>query len=341
MIIHQDYDLSKVNTLKLTSSCRYFIELQSEQDVLELISLKEFDVSNFFVLGEGSNVILPFSFDGSVLKVAIQGFEIEPDKHTNCFNLSVGAGQSWASLIDYCLEEELNGLENLTLIPGSVGAAPIQNIGAYGVEVCESIKSVKVYNFEEKCFQTLSSEQCLFAYRNSLFKLNPNKYLILSVVFSLAKNKKLKIDYQSLKARLKEEGVLEGGLSAKLLSQTVAEIRKERLPDPALLPNVGSFFKNPIVSVQQYDGLYKQFSNIVSFNQDGHSKKLSAAWLIENANWKGCSEGSLSVSEQHALVIVNKGKATQKDVLAFAQKIQKDVQDKFAVALEIEPVIKS
>jgi UDP-N-acetylmuramate dehydrogenase len=341
MKIHQHYNLSNANTLKLRSSCRYFIELESEQDVLELLTLKEFDFNNFFVLGEGSNVILPEIYGGCVLKVVFQEFNLQSEKEGKFFNLKVGAGQSWASFIDYCLDNELCGLENLTLIPGSVGAAPIQNIGAYGVEVCDSIKSVQVFNFKANKFEILSREQCLFSYRNSLFKQNPNQYLILSVEFSLAKKSRLKADYQSLKVRLKEDGISDSMLSARLLSETISKIRQERLPNPEQFPNVGSFFKNPIVSLKQFTVLKDKFPKLVYFDQEGDFKKLSAAWLIDNANWKGRTEGNLFVSEQHALVLVNKGCALQEDVLVFAQKIQKDIFDRFSVVLEIEPVVKS
>lgn len=339
MKVFKNYNLTEKNTLKLQSSCEQYIELTNKEDIATLLSLKDFSRDNFFILGEGSNVILPETFNGTVLHpkfLGIQEHVYSADKQ----KVSVGAGESWSSLIAYTLSAGLLGLENLTLIPGSVGAAPIQNIGAYGVEVCECIESVEVFNFNLSTFETLLAKDCDFSYRESVFKRNPTAYLIISVNFLLNKKAPLNCSYAALKKRIQELGLNELELTQIQLSQIVATIRTERLPDPVKLPNAGSFFKNPVVTQHDFDRLIKQFPDLVFFPQQNNSIKLSAAWLIDFCGWKGCVDGNLQVSEQHALVIINNGKAKKNELLVFAKRIQDDVYHKFSVHLEIEPVVK-
>jgi len=339
MEIFENYNLSNKNSLKLQSTCARFINLFEKNDILKVLKEDFFDKNNFFILGEGSNVILPEFFTGTVLHPNFLGIE--------CLNLSenesiikVQAGESWSKLINYSLEKNLLGLENLTLIPGSVGAAPIQNIGAYGVEVCECIDSVEVFNFDLNDFEILSAAQCQFSYRDSIFKRHPDTYLVITVSFRLKHKAELNCSYLALKNRLQEQGLSVEKVTQRQVSETVSSIRKERLPDPNVFPNVGSFFKNPVIDVNSFNKLQTQYPDIVSFPQPDNSVKLSAAWLIERAGWKGRRVGGLMVSERHALVIINRDTSNQKELLLFAKQIQKDVQERFLVSLEIEPVIK-
>lgn len=340
MKISKNYNLSDKNSLKLNSICAEYIELEVKDDLKSLFSIKNVDEHNFYILGEGSNVILPEIFNGSVLHPTFFGITESHLANNTDILLTVGAGESWTKLIAYTLEKSFYGLENLTLIPGSVGAAPIQNIGAYGVEVCECVESVEVYNFSSKSFEILSAKECEFAYRDSLFKRKPNMYLIISVSFLLKKKSKLNCSYGALENKIKELGLNKSSLSQIQLSEIIANIRRERLPNPMRLPNAGSFFKNPIVSKQDVEILLARFPKLVFFPQNDESVKLSAAWLIDFCAWKGRSQGDLQVSEQHALVLINKGKANKQELLTFAQAIQDDIYNMFSLRLEIEPVLK-
>ncbi len=344
MKVSLDFSLESRNTLALKSSCARHIECESVADVIEWSRQGNFEPSAFFVLGGGSNLILPEYYEGTVISSNIRGFSIDDEgKKDDLYKLKVGSGESWDALIKFCLDKGLRGLENLTLIPGTVGAAPIQNIGAYGVEVCEYIESVEVYNFINKRLEVLSNKDCLFSYRDSIFKQNPGKYLVLNVNFLLSKGAELNLSYKTLQALIEKKGLMPCDLDAHKVSALVAEVRRERLPDPKLEANVGSFFKNPIISNDNFEKLIKRFPDLVSFSAGLGSKKLSAAWLIEQCGWKGKAIGNMKVSDRHSLVLVNtgaRGETHQSEVLAFANLIKEDVAANFGIILETEPVIK-
>jgi UDP-N-acetylmuramate dehydrogenase len=287
------------------------------------------------VLGGGSNVILPESLPGATLLINILGQELIKVDDNNSW-LSVGAGFNWHELVFWTLEHNLPGFENLALIPGTVGAAPIQNIGAYGVEIGEYIDSIEAFDSVTHAFVTLPQEACQFAYRDSYFKQNPNRFIVTKVVFKISKSWKPRLQYADLAKRFSESN---SSPSAKQIFDAVCAIRSKKLPDPAVIGNAGSFFQNPIVGNDQYDLLIKQFPNLVSYPDNNGKRKLAAGWLIDQCGFKGKRVGPVGVYEKQALVLVNHSGGTSTDILALARNIQEEVLGKFGVQLEIEPNI--
>jgi len=287
------------------------------------------------VLGGGSNVILPESLPGATLLINILGQEIIRSDEENCW-LSVGAGINWHEFVAWTLEQHLPGLENLALIPGTVGAAPIQNIGAYGVEVGEYIDSIETFDSVTNAFVTLSQEACRFTYRDSYFKQNPNRFIVTKVVFKIPKAWQARLQYADLAKQFANANSIP---TARQIFDAVCVIRSKKLPNPKLIGNAGSFFQNPIVNNAQYQRLIQLFPNIVSYPDASGKKKLAAGWLIDQCGFKGKRIGPVGVYENQALVLVNHGGGTSTDILNLAKNIQLEVLDKFAVQLEIEPNI--
>ena len=287
------------------------------------------------VLGGGSNVILPESLPGATLLNNILSHEIIRSDEENSW-LSVGAGVNWHELVSWTLEHNLPGLENLALIPGTVGAAPIQNIGAYGVEVGEYIDSIEAFDSVAHAFVTLPQKACQFAYRDSYFKQNPNRFIVTKVVFKIPKSWQARLQYADLAKRFSETN---SSPSAKQIFDAVCTIRSSKLPDPKVIGNAGSFFQNPIVSIEQSEQLSKQFPNLVSYADSNGKRKLAAGWLIDQCGFKGKRVGPVGVYEKQALVLVNHGGGTSTDILNLAKSIQEEVLSKFGVQLEIEPNI--
>lgn len=286
-------------------------------------------------LGGGSNVILPNHLPGATLLMNILGQEISKsdDQHTW---VSVGAGVNWHEFVAWTLEQDLPGLENLALIPGTVGAAPIQNIGAYGVEVGDYIDSVEAFDSVAQAFVTLSQAACQFSYRDSYFKRNPQRFIVTKVIFKFPKAWKPRLQYADLAKQFNGPDSLP---SAKDIFSAVCQIRSQKLPDPEVIGNAGSFFQNPIVSQKQCALLKNQFPDLVSYEDQAGMRKLAAGWLIDQCGFKGKQFGSVGVYEKQALVLVNHGGATAKDILKVADTIQEAVQEKFGVQLQIEPNI--
>jgi len=345
--IQKDYDLSSANSLRLKCIAARYLEINSVDELNEFLAVysAQKNKQRLFVLGEGSNVVFPEYFSGTILRPKLPGIEIVKEENDSV-HIKVAAGENWHNFVQYTIERGFYGLENLSLIPGSVGAAPIQNIGAYSVEVCECIESVEVYNFKENELQVLSNKDCRFSYRESVFKKNPEDYLVLSVIFKLSKKEVLNLSYKALKIAVQSMQENSSGfiINQKSLSQLVCDIRREKLPDVGVIANAGSFFKNPVVSEKQYQDLKKNHPGLVAFPQDDFSRisnlwKLSAAWLIDVCGWKGKVEGKVGVYQKHALVLITKGESCQQELLAFASSIQQDVNKTFGVNLVIEPVI--
>jgi UDP-N-acetylmuramate dehydrogenase len=287
------------------------------------------------VLGGGSNVVLPDSLPGATLLINILGQELVKSDDANSW-LEVGAGVNWHELVAWTLEHNLPGLENLALIPGTVGAAPIQNIGAYGVEVEEYIDSIEAFDSAAHAFVTLPKEACQFTYRDSYFKQNPNRFIVTKVVFKIPKAWQARLQYADL---AKQFANTNSTPSAKQIFEAVCAIRSNKLPDPKVIGNAGSFFKNPIVDHQQYQALVTRFPNLASYPDAAGKQKLAAAWLIDQCDFKGKRIGQVGVYENQALVLVNYGGGTSTDILNLAKSIQKEVLGKFGVKLEIEPNI--
>jgi UDP-N-acetylmuramate dehydrogenase len=287
------------------------------------------------ILGGGSNVILPESLPGATLLINILGQEIIHSDEANSL-LSVGAGVNWHEFVSWTLENNLPGFENLALIPGTVGAAPIQNIGAYGIEVGEYIDSIEAFDSAAHAFVTLPQEACQFAYRDSYFKQNPNRFIVTKVVFKIPKTWQARLQYADLAKQFTDSN---SGPSAKQIFDAVCTIRSKKLPDPAVIGNAGSFFQNPIDSTERCEQLIKQFPNLVSYPDATGTRKLAAGWLIDQCGFKGKRIGHVGVYEKQALVLVNHGGGTSTDILGLAKNIQEEVLSKFGVQLEIEPSI--
>jgi len=288
------------------------------------------------VLGGGSNVILPPNLDGATLLMNITGQEIIREDEGNTY-LAVGAGVNWHDLVAWTLNKQLLGLENLALIPGTVGATPIQNIGAYGVEITQYIDGVQVFDSTTNTFITFTNEDCQFAYRDSFFKRNPNRFIVTKVIFKLPKVWQARLHYADLANFFSEAG--NSKPSAQEIFDAVCQIRTKKLPDPKVIGNAGSFFQNPVVGEDQYAQLLQKFPKIVSYPDAAGQRKLAAGWLIDQCDFKGQRVGEVGVYEKQALVIVNHGNATAADILSLAKMIQDSVQKKFGVTLDIEPNI--
>jgi UDP-N-acetylmuramate dehydrogenase len=286
-------------------------------------------------LGGGSNVILPDALPGATLLINILGQEVIKLDEQNTW-LAVGAGVNWHELVAWTLEHHLPGLENLALIPGTVGAAPIQNIGAYGVEVGEYIDSIEAFDSMANAFVAFPQEACQFAYRDSYFKQNPNRFIVTKVVFKIPKVWQARLQYADLAKQFTESN---SSPSAKQIFDAVCTIRSKKLPDPKVIGNAGSFFQNPIVDEHQYDRLIKQFPGLVSYPDGPKKRKLAAGWLINQCGFKGKRVGPVGVYEKQALVLVNHGGGTSVDILNLAKQIQDEVLKQFGVQLEIEPNI--
>ena len=286
-------------------------------------------------LGGGSNVILPDSLPGATLLINILGQEVIKSNEQSTW-LAVGAGVDWHEFVSWTLDQNLPGLENLALIPGTVGATPIQNIGAYGVEVGEYIDSIEAFDTKANAFVTIPQAACQFAYRDSYFKQNPNRFIVTKVVFKIPKAWQARVQYADLAKQFTESN---SSPSAKQVFDAVCAIRSKKLPDPAVIGNAGSFFQNPIVDNAQYARLIKQFPELVSYPDATGTRKLAAGWLIDQCGFKGKRIGDVGVYENQALVLINYGGSTSADILNLAKQIQDEVLKRFTVQLKIEPNI--
>ncbi len=334
MNIIQNHSLTNLNTLHLVSLAKYFIKLN---DLLLLDTISDFiakEKIKYLILGGGSNVLLPKYYDGLIILNNLKGIFVvsNNDKH---IQLKVMAGESWDDFVKYSVDNKYYGIENLSLIPGSVGASPVQNIGAYGVEVSSVINFVEVYNLKTGEFSQIKNKDCNFKYRYSIFK-EQHDYIIVAVHFILAKEKKFNYQYLDLKNKL---GDLDS-LTIKKIRNTIIQIRSEKLPDWKLIGNVGSFFHNPIITDERLQILLKQYPNLPYYRKKEENLiKVSAGWLIENAGLKGYRDGNVGVYHKQALVLVNYGEAIQIDLLNLAKYIQEKIRNLYNINLIIEPLI--
>ncbi|HMH66959.1 MAG TPA: UDP-N-acetylmuramate dehydrogenase [Pinirhizobacter sp.] len=322
------------NTLRVDARANLLVEVRDPTKLPEVLAYPAVAEGPVFVLGEGSNVLFTGDYRGTVLVMATQGVEVfERDDHVL---LRVAAGERWDDFVRWSLGKGYAGLENLIMIPGTVGAAPIQNIGAYGVEVGEFIDSVEAYDRQARAFVTLDRHACAFSYRNSTMKHQPDRWIIVAVTFALPRTPRLRLDYAGIGEELTAMGVEKP--APFHIAEAVVRLRSRKLPDPAVIGNAGSFFKNPIVSAAQAHALQLAHPGLPSWPHAGGTAKLSAAWLIEAAGLKGHRDGDAGISGRHALVLVNHGKASGPQLLAFARKVQAAVATRFGVQLEPEPV---
>ena len=331
-------NLQGLNTLGLTCQASRVAELV-DLNQLPAVSQIAQQGERWLVLGGASNVVLPAQLEQPVLRVALKGIRLIAD-HEDALIVEAGAGENWHEFVLHCLNQGWPGLENLALIPGTVGAAPVQNIGAYGVELDTRIESVCAWHIGEGRFVTLTGQACGFAYRDSLFKRSAlGTWVIVSVRFRLPKPWIATTHYPDLAKHALLATPSPEAVTAFSVFEAVCQIRQAKLPDPKVLGNAGSFFKNPVVSAERFEALRRAFPAIVAYPQSDGQVKLAAAWLIDQAGWKGKRRGPAGVHERQALVLINEGNATAGDILDLAAEVIASVQHRYGVQLEIEPIV--
>ncbi len=336
MQILENYSLRELNTFGFEAAARYFVEVHSAEEVLEALRFVQHHDLPLLLLGEGSNVILADDIAGLVLKLGNAGIEVVGDDE-HSVTLRIGAGQNWHQLVCWCLAQGYYGLENLSLIPGSVGAAPVQNIGAYGVELKDVFHSLEAVDCQKHELVTLNRADCLFGYRESLFKGGGRgRYIICHVNLTLSTVPEANTQYGAIADELGRRGLEE---TPQSVSEVVCQLRRSKLPDPTEIGNAGSFFKNPVINNHHCEALKQQFPGLVAYPEAQGFSKLAAGWLIEQCGWKGVREAHVGVHEQQALVLVNYGAGTAEELLALAARIRTSVQERFGVILEMEPTI--
>lgn len=339
LTIHEHYSLKGCNTFGVDVAARWFAEASSEAEVREALAIAEARGGELLVIGGGSNLLLTADQDAFVLRVTSRGRRVLGEEGGRVL-VEAEAGEPWHPFVLWSLEQGLAGLENLSLIPGTVGAAPMQNIGAYGVELKDVLHSLVALDRQSGELHEFRATDCEFAYRHSRFKRESGRWLILRVRFALSRECEahLHLDYGPLRQHLERLGVERP--TPRDVSRAICAIRAEKLPDPRVLGNAGSFFKNPLVSEAQAAQLRAQWPGLVSYPAGAGLVKLAAGWLIEQAGWKGYREGDAGVHALQALVLVNYGQATGRELLELARRIQADIRKRFAVELEIEPVVR-
>lgn len=336
MHIQQNISLKRYNTFGIDANAKWFAQFNNADELEDLLTNFQPKTSNLqpLILGGGSNILLTKDFNGMVLKNDVMGIEEVKEDEEHVY-LKVGAGENWHRFVMYCIDNNLAGVENLSLIPGNVGASPMQNIGAYGVEMKEVFSDLEAMHLQEKRVHTFSVNDCEFGYRDSIFKKKyKGQFAILTVTFRLNKHPKFNTSYGAIDQELDRMGL--EALSIRAISQAVINIRSSKLPDPAVIGNAGSFFKNPTVTASFFEKLKKQFPSIVAYKVGDDAVKLAAGWLIEQCGWKGIRKGDAGCHEKQALVLVNYGNATGKEIFDLSEEILQSVQQKFGVTLERE-----
>ena len=334
MIIFNNISLKPYNTFGIEADAMIFAEMQNLQDIQMFLNSAQYKNMPKLILGGGSNVLLTKDFEGVVVKINTKGiFKVnETEQHVW---LNVQSGVAWDDFVNYCIDNDFGGIENLSLIPGNVGSCPIQNIGAYGVEVKDSIDSVEVVDIKSMQMFELKNEECNFAYRSSIFKQElKDKVIIVSVTYKLTKKHQLHLEYGAITDELNKMGIAQPTI--RNVAKAVCNIRNCKLPDPKEICNAGSFFKNPSITEKDYTNLKSSFPEIPSYTQTDGTYKIPAGWLIEQCGWKGHKEGNVGVHTNQALVLVNYGNATGKEVLLLSEKIQQSVKKKFGLELQTE-----
>jgi len=335
MAILENVDLQSYNTFGIKVSSKYFTIVHSAREASELFASSLFKNEAHLFLGGGSNLLFTKNYDGLVIKVEINGKKvIAEDEET--VSLKVGAGENWHALVMYCVEQNWGGVENLSLIPGSVGAAPIQNIGAYGVEIKKIISSVEAIEISTGLPKVFSNAACQFGYRESIFKQSAkDKFLISSITLTLTKkNHRFNTSYGAIEEVLKQQGVQ--ALTLKSISDAVIHIRSTKLPDPRRIGNAGSFFKNPSIQVDLHDFIKKEYPSLPSYPAAEGMVKIPAAWLIEQCGWKGKTFDKIGVHPQQPLVLVNYGGGEGEKIWELAMDIRDSVKAKFNISLQPE-----
>ncbi|MEI6310803.1 MAG: UDP-N-acetylmuramate dehydrogenase [Bacteroidota bacterium] len=334
LTILEHISLKPYHTFHIEVYAKYFVEVKSIDDILELMELPIYKSYPNLIIGGGSNLLFCKDYEGLIIKNAIKGIEVIREDHDDVY-LKANAGEVWHELVIYCIEHGFGGIENLSLIPGCVGAAPMQNIGAYGIEIKELIHEVHALHKNTKQIEIFSNEACQFGYRESVFKRAlKDQYIILSVVLKLTKKPQLNTSYGAIQAALAAKNIVQP--SIKEVSEAVIAIRSSKLPNPDVLGNAGSFFKNPEISKEAFDIFNKQFPTAPYYLSSNELVKIPAGWLIEQCGWKGKIVGKTGAHKDQALVLVNYGNAQGNEIYALALAIQQSVKEKFHIDIEPE-----
>lgn len=331
MNVQQNISLKPYNTFGIDVKANQFVEINKQSDLKPILESNKLPV---LILGGGSNLLLTKDYDGLVVKNNIKGIELLEEDNDSVL-LKVGAGENWHEFVMYCISNHYCGIENLSLIPGNVGASPMQNIGAYGVEVKDLITKVEAVNLKDFKVREFSNIECAFGYRTSIFKTSEKgNYFISAVTFKLSKTPNLNTSYGAIDGELKARGITNPTI--KDVSDAVIAIRQSKLPDPSEIGNSGSFFKNPVVSVEMKNAILEKFENAPNYPQPDGTFKMAAGWLIEQCGWKGKMIKNFGVHDRQALVLVNHGGAKGSDIYQLSEDIIRSVKDKFNITLERE-----
>jgi len=332
--LHDNYSLRDLNSFGIEAKAKYFFEFETIEEIQELLKTNNISDSQFLILGGGSNLLFTEDYDGLVIKPNIKGIEIHEENETEAI-VKAGACVDWDEFVAWCVENDLSGVENLSLIPGVVGATPIQNIGAYGVEAQEVIEKVEAVSIETAARGFFSNKDCQFAYRDSIFK-NEYKdlFIITNVFFKLKKKHEFKTHYGAIASELEKYNEI----NLKNIREVIIKIREAKLPDPKEIGNAGSFFKNPVIESSKAQELKELYPEMPVYPLENGETKIAAGWLIEQCGWKGKSKGNAGVHKDQALVLVNNGGATGNEILILANEIRKSVIFKFGVKLDLEVI---
>lgn len=334
MNIKQNFSLKNHNTFGIDVKCTSYAELNSNEEASNFVQ-KQLDKTNpYLLIGKGSNLLFTKNFEGTIIQMVNKGFELVEENNKYVW-IRAAAGEEWDDFVAWCVEKKYAGAENLSNIPGNIGAAPIQNIGAYGVELAEIFNALEAIDIETGKLRRFYLKELKFGYRDSIFKQElKNKYIITAVILKLNKFPLFKIDYGNINAELKK--MTYENLNIAVIREAVINIRNGRLPKTSDLGNAGSFFKNPIVDAQEHNSLKNSFPDLVSYNLENGKFKLAAGWLIDRAGLKGYTKGNVAIHNNQALIIVNLGDASGQEILEFSVGIQSKVKDLFGVKLERE-----
>lgn len=334
--LYRQHSLTKRNTFGIKCNADYFFEFSKPHELISFLTENNSSLpEEKFVIGEGSNVLFVSDYPGVVISPIVKGVEVIEETGNTVF-VEAGAGEQWDSFVVFCVDRGFGGVENLSYIPSSVGAVPVQNIGAYGAEAGTVIHKVRGVDLSDLSFKEISQDECNFSYRNSIFKSEyKGKFVITSVIFKLSTNPVFNTKYGDVEKELKRLG----SVSLRNIREAIVSIRKSKLPEPEESGNCGSFFKNPVVNISIAEGLKKKYPDIPIYPNNIGRAKIAAGWLIEQAGWKGKSLGNAAVHDKQALVLINRGGATGKEVFDLSEKIREDVLKKFGISLEREVIV--
>ena len=330
-ILH-NYSLKNHNTFGIAVNAKFFSSFDSVIELKEILKTNLHQEEKFFILGSGSNILLTQDFDGFILHNKIEGICILKDNENDIL-VEVGGGVEWHDFVMWSVSQNLSGIENLALIPGTVGASPVQNIGAYGMEVKDSITNVHTLEIKSKEVKIFSNKDCEFSYRNSSFKKEEKKFIITKVEFKLSKEPLNKTTYGAIEKELKD---LNLEANPANIAEAVINIRSRKLPDPKVLGNSGSFFKNPVIETTEFEALKKEFPGMVGYTISNLQTKIAAGWLIDNAGLKGYRKADAGVHKNQALVLVNYGNASGNEIINLAKVIQQKIKEKYGISIEPE-----